>query len=75
MKPATPETSFICSQLRTHYQILTSIDGIYDNVLVIKPPMVFNKADVDYFVSSFEKVVLRELPPLDELMGREKTPT
>lgn len=75
MKPATAETSFICSQLRTHYQILTSIDGIYDNVLVIKPPMVFNKADVDYFVSSFEKVVLRELPPLDELMGREKTPT
>jgi len=60
--PATAETHFICSILRTKYHILTSIDGIHDNVFVIKPPMVFSKADADYFVESFRQAALEDLP-------------
>ncbi|KAG7359360.1 aminotransferase class-III [Nitzschia inconspicua] len=46
--PAAAKTSFICSRLKQQYNILTSIDGLYDNVLVIKPPMVFSKEDADF---------------------------
>lgn len=63
-EPATAETSFICTILKDKHQILTSIDGLYDNVLVIKPPMVFSKDDADLFVNSFE-MAIQELETLD----------
>lgn len=56
--PATGETSYICTQLKQEYSILTSIDGFDDNVLVVKPPLVFSKADVDTFVDAFEKAAI-----------------
>jgi 4-aminobutyrate aminotransferase-like enzyme len=34
LEPATAETSVLCSRLKDEYQILTSIDGPHDNVLV-----------------------------------------
>ena len=52
-EPASLETSFICSVLKNEFNILTSIDGPYDNVLVIKPPLVFSLDDANYFISSF----------------------
>ncbi len=52
-EPATKETSFICTVLKKEYDILTSVDGLYENVLVVKPPLVFSKADADYFIESF----------------------
>jgi ethanolamine-phosphate phospho-lyase len=74
-EPATEETSFICTKLKEKYSILTSIDGPHDNVLVVKPPMVFSKADADEFVGCFEKVVLVDLAMEDDIMDAEKTPT
>jgi ethanolamine-phosphate phospho-lyase len=53
-QPATAETSFICSVLKSKFRVLTSIDGPNDNVLVIKPPMVFSRQNADYLVESFE---------------------
>ena len=52
-EPATKETSFICTVLKQQYDILTSVDGFHDNVLVVKPPLVFSEADADYFIESF----------------------
>jgi 4-aminobutyrate aminotransferase-like enzyme len=49
--PATTETSWVCSWLKDH-DILTSIDGACDNVIVMKPPMVFSVANVDTFVAA-----------------------
>lgn len=76
LEPATLETSFICSTLKTKYQILTSIDGPFGNVIVIKPPMVFSVGDADYFVDSFEKAIgdLSQCDSLDAAQ-QSKTPT
>lgn len=61
LEPAAKETSFVCSRLKTHYNILTSIDGPYDNVLVIKPPLVFSIANADTFASSLESVLTNDI--------------
>ena len=76
LEPATKETSFICSTLKEKYKILTSVDGPNDNVIVIKPPMVFTKDDASQFVSCFEKVLVEDLPlARKKLGGLGKTPT
>ena len=73
-QPATIETSFICSVLKSKYHILTSIDGPADNVLVIKPPLVFNETDADYLVECFALAATVDLPTAD-LSRLERTPT
>ncbi|KAL3915115.1 MAG: hypothetical protein SGILL_005798, partial [Bacillariaceae sp.] len=73
--PATAETSFICTTLKEKHSILTSIDGFHDNVLVVKPPLVFSKADADHFIKCFEDAVM-ELERLGEnVHSVSKTPT
>jgi 4-aminobutyrate aminotransferase-like enzyme len=39
------------------YRILTGFDGPYKNVLRIKPPMCFNKRDVDELVGALDQVL------------------
>ena len=76
LEPATAETSFVCSILKEKHKILTSIDGPHDNVIVIKPPMVFSKDDALLFVSCLEKVLMEDLPSSkDCLKELGKTPT
>ena len=75
-EPATQETSFICTMLKEKYFVLTSIDGPHDNVLVLKPPLVFAQADADELLASFEKVVVEDLPMMQFMtIGHGKTPT
>jgi 4-aminobutyrate aminotransferase-like enzyme len=74
LEPATAEASFICSILKSKYHILTSIDGKYDNVIVIKPPMVFSKKNADDLIASFRQAVLVDLPSVD-LAQASFTPT
>lgn len=74
LQPATRECSFLCTVLKQKYFILTSIDGPYDNVLVIKPPLCFSRDDVDVFVSAFESAVRDDLSQID-LNSVSKTPT
>ena len=73
-EPATTESSFLCATLKAKYHILTSVDGPHDNVIVVKPPMCYSKADADEFVSCFEKVLVNDLP-YASLTGIKKTPT
>jgi ethanolamine-phosphate phospho-lyase len=76
LAPASTLTSWLCSQLKVVYQVLTSIDGPYNNVLVIKPPMVFSKDDADYFILSLNLALTRDLPSIqDTLPEMTKTPT
>ena len=74
MKPASIETSWVCSTLKDKYHILTSIDGPDDNVLVIKPPMVFSRDNVDYFVDSFARAIQHDMRQAN-LQNMIKTPT
>lgn len=72
-EPASAEVSVICSQLKDEHQILTSIDGPHDNVLVIKPPMVFGRTDVDELTGALKNILgsLGEIDPA----SASKTPT
>ena len=40
--------------------ILLSTDGPYNNVIKIKPPLVFNKHNVDFVCSEIEKFLIHE---------------
>jgi ethanolamine-phosphate phospho-lyase len=76
LEPATEETSFLCTTLKEKYQVLCSIDGLHDNVLVVKPPLAFSREDADLFVACFEKAVAIDLPLLGEdIRQMPKTPT
>ncbi|KAL3826594.1 hypothetical protein ACHAXA_010519 [Cyclostephanos tholiformis] len=76
LEPATEETSFVCSILKDKYKVLTSVDGAHENVMVIKPPLVFSRADAALFVSCFEKALLVDLPMVkDRLKYFGRTPT
>ena len=61
LEPATAETSYLCTTLKEKYHILSSIDGMHDNVIVVKPPLTFTKSDVDYFVECLEKAISVDL--------------
>mmetsp|Transcript_5955 Transcript_5955/g.17825 ORF Transcript_5955/g.17825 Transcript_5955/m.17825 type:complete len:488 (-) Transcript_5955:105-1568(-) len=71
--PATIHTSWLCSRLKDHDSILTSVDGAHDNVMVIKPPMVFSIANADTLVAAIG-AALQELDRVD-LASVKRTPT
>ncbi|AQS38349.1 5-phosphonooxy-L-lysine phospho-lyase apoenzyme [Shewanella psychrophila] len=49
LTPATQEAKALIEWFKSR-NILLSLDGPFNNVLKIKPPMVFNKDNVDYFI-------------------------
>jgi len=73
--PATLEASFVCSRLVSKHRILTSVDGPFDNVIVVKPPLCFSKADARRFVSALAAELdhVNTLPSRNDLGGH--TPT
>ena len=75
LEAASAETSFLCTKLKTKYKILTSIDGLFENVLVVKPPMAFSIADADYFLECFERAVCEDLKDIGDVRSMGKTPT
>ena len=56
--PAVDETEIVVNAMKKK-GILISSDGPDHNVLKIKPPLVFNKKNADYFLESFEAVLLK----------------
>lgn len=64
--------SVICSRLKDEFLILTSCDGPDENVLVVKPPMVFDEADVDETMNALAHV-LETLGEVDQ--NATRTPT
>jgi len=73
-EPATAEASFLCTILKSKYHILTSLDGPYNNVFVIKPPMVFSIQDADFFISSLTKAIKVDLKEYFERADNETLP-
>jgi len=74
LEPATKETSFLCTVLKEKYFILTSIDGPFENVIVVKPPLCFDDVCVDIFIVGFESALIEDLSQID-LQRISKTPT
>ena len=65
LEPATPETAYVAERLKDR-GVLIGTDGPFQNVLKIKPPMVFNQDDADRLVDTLE-LVLQE--PRLKLVG------
>ncbi len=57
--PAPNQTSYLSNRMRT-LGILTSTDGPDHNVIKIKPPMVFNRANADFMLDMLERVFKEE---------------
>ncbi|CRK87381.1 CLUMA_CG001183, isoform A [Clunio marinus] len=53
--PATEEANFIVDRMKNVHKILVSSDGPDDNVVKLKPPMVFDKENVDEFIAGFKE--------------------
>jgi len=53
--PATEEANFIVDRMKNVHKILVSSDGPDDNVVKLKPPMVFSKDNVDEFIRGFKE--------------------
>ena len=56
LEPATEEASYVVNRLRDR-GILCGVDGPHENVLKIRPPLVFGEADADRFVSTLDDVL------------------
>eukprot|EP00448_Togula_jolla_P010619 CAMPEP_0170601598 /NCGR_PEP_ID=MMETSP0224-20130122/17947_1 /TAXON_ID=285029 /ORGANISM="Togula jolla, Strain CCCM 725" /LENGTH=457 /DNA_ID=CAMNT_0010926389 /DNA_START=19 /DNA_END=1389 /DNA_ORIENTATION=- len=54
LEPATQEASEVVSRMKDEHRILMSIDGPFNSVLVMKPPMCFSKGDADQFLEALE---------------------
>jgi 4-aminobutyrate aminotransferase-like enzyme len=74
-EPATAETSEVCSRMKDEHRILTSVDGPSDNVLVVKPPMCFSRADVDITVQALDTILGSLRTPSDGSIVVGHTPT
>ena len=55
-EPASLEADYICNRLREK-NILTGLEGPFDNVLKIRPPLCINKDDVYTFLKSFKSIL------------------
>lgn len=56
LEPATEETAAICERMR-RLGVMIQPTGDHQNVLKIKPPMVFTRASADQFVAALDRVL------------------
>jgi 4-aminobutyrate aminotransferase-like enzyme len=56
LAPATAQASHIAERMKEK-KVLVSTDGPFRNVIKIKPPLVFIKADADYLVESLDQIL------------------
>ena len=59
LEPAADEASYIVERMKEQ-GILLSIDGPLHNVLKLKPPIVFNEENVDFLVSTLDKILAED---------------
>jgi len=55
-EPATPHSDYVINRMRDH-GILISTDGPMENVLKIKPPIVFTEENADEVVDALDKIL------------------
>ena len=56
-EPASALASLVCCRMKNQHFILTSLDGPGDNVMVLKPPMVFSEEDAKKFILALSAVL------------------
>ena len=73
--PATAETSLVCSRLKDEFRILTSIDGPYNNVIVMKPPLCFSIENANQMLGALDRVLSTLPKDIDTSADVGHTPT
>jgi 4-aminobutyrate aminotransferase-like enzyme len=56
LEPAAAQADYLVNRMR-ECGILMSTDGPFNNVIKIKPPLVITRSDIDYLVSTVDKVL------------------
>lgn len=56
LKPAVPQIDYVIERLKQQGILLTT-EGPLHNVLKIKPPLVFGRADADYFLETMGEIL------------------
>jgi ethanolamine-phosphate phospho-lyase len=56
LSPAAAEASHIAERMKEK-KVLVSTDGPFRNVIKIKPPLVFTKADADTLIESLDQIL------------------
>ena len=56
MNPLFKEAKYIVNRLK-NFGILASLDGPSNNVIKIKPPLIFNKDNCDTFIFYLHKIL------------------
>ena len=57
--PAVQEALQVSEAMKDH-GVIVYPTGAYDNVLKLKPPMVFSRDDVDFFTTTLDRVLSRQ---------------
>ena len=65
-EPNPKAAEHILSQMREE-QILLQSDGPHNNVLKLKPPLVFDKKDADRFVDTLDQI-LCDISAMDKML-------
>jgi 4-aminobutyrate aminotransferase-like enzyme/Ser/Thr protein kinase RdoA (MazF antagonist) len=55
-EPATEEAGYVVNRLRER-GILAGTDGPYDNVIKLRPPLIFSESDADLFIATLESIL------------------
>lgn len=56
LAPATSQAAYVANRMKER-GVLLSPDGKFENVLIIKPPMVFDKANADLLIATLDEVL------------------
>jgi 4-aminobutyrate aminotransferase-like enzyme len=56
LEPATEEASYLVNRLRER-GVLAGTDGPFDNVVKLRPPLIFSEADADLFLARLDEVL------------------
>lgn len=64
LTPATEQATYLANRMR-ELGILMSTDGPFENVLKIKPPIIFNKEDSDFLLSTLDRVLKEDFMQMD----------
>lgn len=64
LTPATEQATYLANRMR-ELGILMSTDGPFENVLKIKPPIVFSKKDSDLLLAALERTLKEDFMQLD----------
>lgn len=60
-----PNTASVLQERMKARRVLITTDGPKDNVLKMKPPLVFSKANVDHFMGQLRAVLAEDMPSAD----------